>query len=63
MGDVMVIVLVRAGDIARKREAGKTGDGNVGGPADSELMHPTAPDRDASGVTKVVDPLRLEQTA
>ena len=57
------IVLVRARDIAGQREAGKAGEGDVRGPADAELVHPAAPDRDPSGVTVVVNPLRLEQAA
>ena len=63
LDDVLAIVLVRARDVAGEREAGQAGDGDVGGPADAELVHPAAPDGHAAAVAVVVHPPGLEQAA
>src|SRR5208337_3573356 len=61
--DIVAIVPVRARDITGQREAWQAGDGYVRGTSDAKLVHPAAPDRDASCVTVVMNPLRLEQAA
>ena len=63
LDDVLLVVFIRARDIAGEREPGQGGDGHVGRPANPKLVHPAAPDRDASRQADIVYALCFEQAA
>src|SRR5258708_15090012 len=53
--DVLRPVTAGGGDVAREREVGQRGQGNVVGAADSGLEHAAAPDGDATLFGGVMD--------